>query len=187
MEIHQKSLVSLGKKFGLKDFVETGTNFVDNGQMGGTFLAVQKYFDRAFTIDLVEKLSPALTNLFVDSDRVFLFCGSSGDRLGPILQEHKITRALFWLDAHGNETSYVDDGNNQVPRELEAITKYAPDSLVVIDDVTWAKAEPEHETKRWVNSSYELVIPPGWEATYVSRWAVLHRGGYELPETYDND
>ena len=101
--------------------------------------------------------------------------------LGDAIQKYKITRALFWLDAHGNETFFKDDGNNQVPKELEAITQYAPNSLVVIDDITWEKAIPNEETKRWVNRSYEFVVPQGWEVKYVDRTAILHRGGYVLP------
>lgn len=159
----QDLLVNLGQRFNLRDFVETGT------QAGNTFRAVRESFDRAFTIDLGSDPDT------VESGRFFTFHGSSGDRLAEILQKHDIRRALFWLDAHGNQTFYKDDGNNQVPRELDAITKYAPDSLVVVDDIT---LEPDGY---WVNDSYHFSAPPGWRVKYDlgKRVAVLHRGGYE--------
>jgi hypothetical protein len=165
MTPYQNLLVNLAKQFNLRDFVETGT------LSGYTFRAVREYFDRAFTIDLTEVPGDS-----VEQDRFFFFRGSSSERLGDILQTHKITRALFWLDAHGNETFYKDDGNNQIPKELEAITKYAPSSLVVIDDITLENG------KRWINTSYELVIPSGWQVVYTSRLAILHRGDYILSE-----
>jgi hypothetical protein len=156
-------LIALGKQFDLKDFVETGT------QKGVTFRAVRESFDRAFTIEMGESLDDC-----VEEGKYFYFRGSSGERLAEILQTHEITRALFWLDAHGNETYYRDDGNNQVPKELDAITAHAPDSLVVVDDITFVRGE------RWVNTSYGFVVPSGWYATYVGRRAILHRGGYNL-------
>ena len=165
----EQLLVDFGKSFDLRDFVETGT------LIGTMFRAVQKGFDRAFTIDK-EAPTPGLAAEFADSSRVFLLTGSSGDMLGDVLQKHKITRALFWLDAHGNETYYVDDGNNQVPKELAAIEKYAPDSLVVVDNVTVYKGE------YWVNTSYVFTVPKGWQVVYHDIVAILHRGGYTLPE-----
>jgi hypothetical protein len=156
----QELLVTLGKQHNLTDFVETGT------QAGNTFRAVRGSFDRAFTIDLGD---PATD--YVESEKFFFFYGSSGDRLGEILQAHNVTRALFWLDAHGNQTWYKDDGNNQVPKELEAIALYAPTSLVAIDDITYEHGE------YWVNDSYRFVIPEGWHVEYdlPKRVAILHR------------
>jgi hypothetical protein len=167
MTVNRNILIALGKQFDLRDFVETGTN------AGGTFRTVRDSFDRAFTIDLTENASD-----FVESEKFFFFRGSSGERLGEIIQTHKIERALFLLDAHMNQTFYVDDGNNQVPKELEAIALYAPTSLIVIDDIT------KHKGKYWVNDSYEFTAPEGWQVRYKlpARIAVLHRGGYVLPE-----
>lgn len=162
-------VILLQEKFNFPDFVETGT------LIGTMFRGVQDRFERAFTIDL-HGSTPSLVEEFGKSPRVFLLEGSSGDKLGAVLQEHKITRALFWLDAHGNETHFIDDGNNQVPKELEAIKKWAPNSLVLVDDVT-------HEKGRvWVNSSYLFVVPGGWQVRYEGRVAILHRGGYVLGE-----
>jgi hypothetical protein len=163
MNEHHEHLITLGKKFDLKDFVETGT------QKGVTFRAVRESFDRAFTIEMSE-----YPDDYVEEGKYFYFRGSSGDRLAEILQTYEITRALFWLDAHGNETYYQDDGNNQVPKELDAITTHAPDSLVLVDDITFENGE------YWVNTSYRFAVPSGWHATYVGRRAVLHRGGYSV-------
>ena len=166
MTVNRNILIRLGEEFNLRDFVETGTN------VGGTFRAVREHFDRAFTIDLTENAFD-----FIESEKFFYFRGSSGERLGEIIQTYKITRGLFLLDAHMNQTFYIDDGNNQIPKELEAITLYAPTSLVVIDDLTFAR------NKYWINDSYEFNVP-GWQASYhlAARIAVLHRGGYKIPE-----
>lgn len=169
MSVNIQRLLALAHLFNIKDFVETGT------QNGDLFLAVEHHFDRAFTID-IDGPTPRLETKFANSNRVFLFKGSSGNELGRILQEHKITRALFWLDAHGNRTFFVDDGADQIPQELDAITRLAPDSLVVIDDVTWERGF------HWVNSSYKLWIPAGWQVKYVGRAAILHRGEYSTLE-----
>src|SRR6266568_1016334 len=140
----QELLVALAKQFGLQDFVETGTSY------GGTFRAVEGYFKRAFTIEF-HGVKPELAAIYSFSDIVHLFAGVSGDRLAEILQRYAVTRALFWLDAHTNVTP-VDDGQNQVPKELAAIAQFAPDSLVVIDDITF-------ENGRYrVNSSYDFEI-----------------------------
>ena len=169
MTVSRNVLNRLGKEFNLRDFVETGTG------VGGTFRAIRESFDRAFTIELTETPRD-----YVESERFFYFRGSSGERLGEILQTHKITRALILLDAHGNQTFYVDDGNDQIPKELEAVALYAPASLVVIDDIT----QPRPDGKYWVNDSYEFKIPDGWQGHYdlPARMAILHRGGYTLPE-----
>lgn len=182
---NRERLIRLAKLFNIRDFFETGT------QGGHLFRDVQGHFDRAFTIELADGQAPGLVAEFAGSDRVFLFTGSSGDRLGELLKEHKITRALFWLDAHGNETFFVDDGKNQVPKELAAIAQYAPDSLVVIDDVIFQNSRHWNgknwtgvgsKFKHWLNTSYEFVVPEGWEVKYLDREAILHRGGYALPE-----
>jgi hypothetical protein len=165
-------LLALAKLFDLKDFVETGT------QNGSMFRAVQSQFERTLTIE-IDGPPLELVEDFGNSAGIFLIKGSSGDVLGDILKKHEITRALFWLDAHGNQTFFKDDGNNQVPKELEAITQYAPNSLVVVDDVTWEKGK-DGQLRRWVNSSYEFLVPEGWFVKYVQRAAILHRGGYSL-------
>lgn len=158
----QSLLVNFGRQFNIRDFVETGT------QAGTTFRIVAEYFDRGFTIDIDAPPSHI-------SKGLFYFKGSSGELLANILQEYKITRALFWLDAHGNRTFYTDDGNDQIPKELDAIAKYAPDSLVVVDDITF------RDGCYWVNESYRF-CPDGWQVIYglSKRVAVLHRGGYNV-------
>jgi len=163
-------IVSLAKLFDFEDFVETGT------QGGHLFRVVQGYFKRAFTIE-IDGPPPKLTEDFGNTGRTFLYKGSSGEMLGSILKKHDIKRALFWLDAHGNETFFKDDGNNQVPKELRAIAQYAPDSLVIVDDIRKVNG------KRWVNTSYEF-DPLDWHVVYSEGVAILHRGGYEIPETF---
>ena len=96
--------------------------------------------------------------------------------MAEVLEKNRITLALFWLDAHGNQTYFKDDGLNQIPQEFEAIEKWAPNSLVVVDDITHEKG------KVWVNCSYEFKVPRGWVVRYIGRLAILHRGGYVLGE-----
>jgi len=167
--VNKDLLLELAQRFNLRDFVETGT------QSGNMFRAMQGHFDRTFTIEILG--APAdLYSDFSNVNSAFMFTGSSGDRLPEILRDYKITRALFWLDAHGNQTWYKDDGNNQVLKELDAIAQYAPDSLVVIDDITFASG------KFWVNDSYEFLVPSGWHEMIRldRRVAILHQGGYSL-------
>ena len=167
--MNKNLLLELARHFGLRDFVETGT------LIGSMLRAMSGNFDRMFTVEL-NGCPPELYSDFSRDKDVHFFTGSSSDLLPTILQDYNIKRALFWLDAHGNQTWYKDDGNNQVPKELEAIEKYSPNSLVVIDDITQANG------KIWVNDSYEFVIPSGWQCQLRlhSRVAILHRGGYNL-------
>src|ERR1700729_2919221 len=101
--MHETLLIELARRFDLRDFVETGTN---NGDM---FRAMLGHFDRMFTIE-IDGPPPKLLSEFFDVKNAFLFKGSSGDLLPEILQKYDIKRALFWLDAHGNQTWYKDDG-----------------------------------------------------------------------------
>ena len=161
----QSMLVALGQHYGLDTFVETGTSG------GNTVEAVRKHFRLVLSVE-----KEGLSSRFKDVPNVRLYHGSSSEMLPKMLEEHEVKKALFWLDAHGDGKP-TDDGD-QVPKELQAIERQAPDSLVVIDDIT-----PGGATGHIVNFSYPLIVPVGWQATFVECMSVviLHRGGYNIP------
>lgn len=104
--------------------------------------------------------------------------------LADILQRHAITRALFWLDAH------VNDRPDQLPAEFAAIERYAPDSLVVVDDITdeGARGIVCNIDTRLGFPGFPFSVPYGWQASYRldRRAAILHRGGYSLASVTEN-
>lgn len=137
---------------------------------------MQDSFDRMFSIE-IRGTNPALLDEF-PVGKLHLYGGSSGSLLADILQQHKITRALFWLDAHAN------DKPDQLPAELAAIECHAPESLVVVDDITdeGPRGIVCNIDTRLNFPGFPFVVPDGWAVTYQfeRRAAILHRGGYDL-------
>jgi hypothetical protein len=174
----QTLLMAVGEHFGLKVFVETGT------QAGNTVAAVHEAFDAVYSIEVFEAFYIRAQAIFADVPNVHLILGSSEKVLADVLKKEGITRALFWLDAHGEglltavQPMYLQQGN-QLYKELQAIEQQAPDSLVVIDDV-FQKVSNGY----MVNLVYPFVVPAGWKEVYIHHMSllVLHRGGYSMPE-----
>lgn len=166
----QSLLMAMGEHFHLSDFVETGT------QSGNTVAAVRRNFSRVYSIELNEDFYKAALVRFADVDNVHLVHGSSGDTLAPLLQRENITKALFWLDAHGEGKATAE--GDQLSKELQAIEQNSPTSLVVIDDMI--KGINGYE----VNFSYPFTTPPGWYETYLHNMSllILHRGEHSMPE-----
>lgn len=164
-------LINLAQRFALRDFVETGTCG------GDTLRAVQGAFDRMFSIE-IRGINPELQADFAGTDKLWLFHGSSGELLADILQQHTVTRALFWLDAHAN------DKPDQIPAELAAIEQHAPESLVVVDDITdeGPRGIICNIDSRLGFPGFPFIAPDGWHVSYRldRRAAILHRGGYSL-------
>jgi hypothetical protein len=168
-------LIALGHYYGLRIFVETGTYY------GGTVAAVHEYFDNVYSIELDDGAFANCRKIFKDVPNVHILHGASGSVLCTLLDSLQLwyagPRALFWLDAHAFGTDSPE--GNQVPKELAAIERFAPESLVVIDDIT----PTGPGSSFMVNDTYPFVVPDGWRTTFVTNMsiAILHRGGYTIP------
>lgn len=165
----QSLLMALGEHFQLKDFVETGT------QSGNTIAAVHKSFNRVYSVEIFKPFYESALTRFVNTENIHLVLGSSGDILADLLQKENITKALFWLDAHG-EGKATEEGD-QIHKELKAIKENASDSLVVIDDVIKGDGYV-------VNFTYPFQTPVGWEEVYIHNMSllILHQGKFVMPE-----
>lgn len=165
-------MLAVSRRYQLVTFVETGTD------AGHTVEAVRHHFSKVYSIESKPENFRAVQARFSGVENVKLFEGFSSLVLPCVLQGHGISRALFWLDAHAYDQNggYATPEGDQVPGELRAIAAYAPESLVIVDDVEVGA----HGFT--VNSCYPFTVPDGWHFRHFHRWAFLHRGGYILPD-----
>ncbi len=136
-------------KFGLKIFVETGTNY------GDTCKQIAKYFEQVYTVEINPNRMDVIKSNLQYLDNIVWECGDSVQFLKETVK-YLIHPTLFWLDAHysGPETSM---GCTECPvlDELKAIGKYCgKDSLghvIVIDDARMFFKEEQfgHDIKHW--------------------------------------
>jgi len=153
-----QTLIGLQKEYNLTTFVETGT------QEGSTSEAVCDSFECAYSIES-DSYNYNLAVNRLKGRNVNLILGSSGIELPRLLITNKITKALFWLDAHGNE--HDETAENQIPLELKAIKDHAPESLVAIDDVI------QHEGKFKINDTYWFEIPEFWDIKHFPNMQIM--------------
>lgn len=159
-------LISLGKLYNLDYMIETGTS------TGSTSKACAPHFKLITTIELSEKYYNEAKDLLRRCHNVDCVLGDSAVELERILKHSPKRPHLVWLDAHPSAPDSANAGD-VLPREIELITKYSPDSFVVIDDM------PDAELKHVQDAGVDL---SGWVRTYVSGEILMHRGGYEFPE-----
>lgn len=162
-------LIDIGRLHNLKTFVETGS------QVGNTISDMVGHFDNIYSIEVAEDYYRVCVEKFKNESLVHLILGSSGEVLSSVLRDNLITEALFWLDAHGPPA----DKGNQVPSELAAIEKYAPNSIVIIDDVT--------DQGTVIDRIHKFTMPSTWIGYHIRNMdlAVLYprNGRYSvLPE-----
>lgn len=141
------------KHIPISTFIETGT------ASGQSIREAAKYFATCHTIELNPsrpKVDDSLTN-------VFWHTGNSVDILPGIvdeLSEYKKTLpanafryCLFFLDAHydGDKPNDSDNKDCYLLEELEIISKYSQDSIIIIDDARLFMGYPPHPNnpKQW--------------------------------------
>ena len=113
-------------------FIETGTN------RGFGVSWALKYFDKIFSIEILDKFYLECVEKFKNNKNVILIKGDSSELLSSVLD--KITEPSFiFLDAHGvKDDIYSLDfhGNNPLINELNIINDhYLNNHIIVIDDV----------------------------------------------------
>lgn len=129
----QRLAKKLGRDFGLKVFVETGTYH------GDMTAAASRVFDQVYSIELHKPFYDKAKVRFANEPKVKILPGDSGVVLRRLLSD--ITQpCLFWLDAHGGQSSKNTNGIEApapVKPELEAILQHplADHHVILIDDV----------------------------------------------------
>jgi predicted O-methyltransferase YrrM len=156
----------LGSICKLRTLVETGTCH------GATSFALQKDFDKIYTIELHDGFYELSRQKFQSVDNIFIYHGSSPDMLQKLLPTLPPGPLLFWLDAHtsGPHTAQGDP----LAEEMKVISDLRPDSLVVIDD------ESNAQLLRVPESTLD-----GWTGEYRTGEVIMQRGGFTIPPFED--
>jgi len=112
-------------------FIETGTN------KGLGVLWSLDFFDKIFSIEILDKFYLKCSELLKDYDNVKLIKGDSSIMIGNVLNDINESCFIF-LDAHGvkNNDYYLNFyGNNPIKKELDAIKNHHLNNhVIVIDD-----------------------------------------------------
>lgn len=131
-------LKQYGIKYGLRSFVETGTN------TGETPWTLQHHFDELFTIELEPTLYKRAKERFRRVGKVTCLHGDSTDVLPEVLRRLQ-QPALFWLDGHhsgpGTAHGKLD---TPVVQELEILFADGRRHVILVDDARIFDGQPEH-------------------------------------------
>lgn len=143
--IPQSLALVLRDRFGLTEFVETGTN------MGETTAWAAEHFGRVFTSELATELHAKAKSRFADKPQVEVLLGESPAHIREIAP--RLSRPLFWLDAHwsGGDTAGVE---SECPLldEIAAIAEAGLECpILLIDDARLflCPPPPPHKWEQW--------------------------------------
>ena len=138
-------LTWMRQQFGLKTFVETGTNKANT-----TVWAAEK-FERVYTVEGYEPLYRAAIEKYGSIPNIQFLYGNSPDRLAELVPTLK-EPAVFWLDAHwcGPETS-GQSAECPVIAELDVLNASELEHILLIDDARLflAPPPPPHVASHW--------------------------------------
>jgi glycosyltransferase involved in cell wall biosynthesis len=128
-ELKVNTVVEYGKRFGIRNLVETGT------YRGEMVQSVLNHFNKIISIELSDQFAQAASKKFITYPQVNIVQGDSGQVLGTILQQLG-DPCLFWLDAHysGADTAR---GSLDTPilHELDHIFSHPiQNHVILIDD-----------------------------------------------------
>lgn len=137
--VRREILQDYGNRYGLKVFIETGTN------EGDTPWALKGSFRNLFTIELDEHLHAVAARRFARHRHVVCVQGDSATVLPKVLGMFK-GPALVWLDGHysGPGTAH---GEISTPIREELTTLFADGRphIILVDDARIFEGQPEHE------------------------------------------
>ena len=150
-EVKQQIVLSYGKKYKGKIFIETGTFFGDMVE------AVRYSFKQIYSIELGTKLYIKAAKRFAGVKNVLLLHGDSGEILQELVPNiHQ--PCLFWLDAHYSE-GITARGDKETPiiEELNSISNHSFKSgdIILIDDAR-GFGKGDHPSLKWVKEWAEL-------------------------------
>jgi hypothetical protein len=125
--LKQRVVREYGEKFGLKTLVETGTYY------GEMVAAMQRRFDRIYSIECVPALAERATRKFARHEHVQIFCGDSRAVMPEVLA--LLTGpALFWLDAGYYGWVGIRANEQRLSAELEMILSHPYPHIILLDD-----------------------------------------------------
>lgn len=180
----QQLVKKLGRDFGLNTFVETGTYH------GDMTAAASRVFDQVYSIELHKPFYEKAIARFADQLTVKILHGDSGVVLRSLLPGI-MQPCLFWLDAHGGQSSKDSTGTEApapVQPELEAILQHAlaDQHVILVDDVhtfirntkwgTGVWPQLEEMRQRW------LAQHPNWTWKVKDNILVIFKNRTGVPE-----
>lgn len=166
-----------GRRFSIRAFIETGTCW------GTTVGAVAECFDEISTVEIEESFYKFASKKYAYTGAKFYF-GSSSEKLPAMIQNTTRRPILFWLDAHITGGTTINLGD-QIAGELKAIDEFAPDSVVLIDDV-----KPGEKGGSFDGPDAPIVLLPDWHGFFYNGVLALQKsldnGGirYKFPLTF---
>ena len=166
-QLMQELFVFLAGRFGISNFVETGT------YRGQTARFASAHFQRVVTIEGAESIYRVTKQKLSNSSNIECLCGDSRIHLAKIMPD-LLGSTLFWLDAHwsGGET-FGEHAECPLMEELAAIYQGSSAPFTIIDDARFFISVPPvpHDITAWPNyfQIAEMVrqhAPHTWIAVY---------------------
>ena len=136
MGVPKDIVLLLHDKYGLKDFIESGTYY------GNTAVWAASHFDSVITIEYSKALYEQTVSRYGSICNVDFVFGDSRSVLRNIAP--KLTKpAMFWLDSHwcGGQ-SYGEDDQCPLIEEIAEINKSASAHFIFIDDARLFTSPP---------------------------------------------
>ena len=126
--VKQKAIEQYRQRYGLNNFVETGT------YLGDMVEAMRERFQTIYSVELSKKLHRRVSRQFKQYKHIHLLQGDSADRLKEIVSQ-LTSPAIFWLDGHysGGMTA-MGEKECPVREELAAIFTSDLSHVILIDD-----------------------------------------------------
>lgn len=138
-EARREILREYGRQYGLKTFVETGTND------GATPWALKEDFAKIYTIELGQERFREAKKRFRDFPHVVCLFGDSGTVIKAVLDKFD-GPALFWLDGHCSGPGTArGDLDTPVEQELNHLFEDGRQHVILVDDARCFKGGAEHE------------------------------------------
>lgn len=130
-EFKAQTLKCYARRYGLKQFVETGT------YMGAMLDSMRSAMDQMWSVELSSHLYERAVMLFRHDPHIHILHGNSANVLPQII-DCVTGPCLFWLDAHysGGITAGDNEGETPLMQELSCILSHlsSSDHVILIDD-----------------------------------------------------
>ena len=137
-------------KHEVKYLVETGTASGDSARLAASM------FEKVWTIEVIEERQEPDESV----SNIEYLCGDSVELLPAIIKKLKQLKennerqwVLFYLDAHYSGNTPNESGYPECPvlKEIQAISEYGEDSIIIIDDARLFFGHPPypHDPTEW--------------------------------------
>jgi glycosyltransferase involved in cell wall biosynthesis len=147
--IDPKLIETLKTNLGVEVFVETGTF------KGEAIAIVKDHFKQIYSVELSTEYYQHSSQKFKNYSHITILHGNSSEKLAEIMPQLENKPVIYWLDAHWCVATNTAGEMSQCPLmgEIQAISGFHSDSVVIIDDARLFLATPPapHEITHWPN------------------------------------